>query len=207
MRNLLVKALVAVLLLANSAFAADPLPSWNDGKAKQSVVAFVNKVTKAGSPDFVPPSERIATFDNDGTLWAEQPVYFQLLFAIDRVKALAPQHPEWQTQEPFASLLKGDLKGVMAGGEKALLEIVMATHAGMTTEEFEKTVKDWLATARHPKTGKLYTEMVYQPMLELLTYLLPSAVTRGVPPPPQVVPPIPGQEIGKLRHKVVGIGR
>jgi len=171
MRNLLVKALVAVLLLANSAFAADPLPSWNDGKAKQSVVAFVNKVTKAGSPDFVPPSERIATFDNDGTLWAEQPVYFQLLFAIDRVKALAPQHPEWQTQEPFASLLKGDLKGVMAGGEKALLEIVMATHAGMTTEEFEKTVKDWLATARHPKTGKLYTEMVYQPMLELLTYL------------------------------------
>lgn len=171
MRNLFVKTLLAVLLLANSAFAADPLPSWNDGKAKQSIVNFVTKVTKAGSPDFVPAPQRIATFDNDGTLWAEQPVYFQLLFAIDRVKALAPQHPEWQTQEPFASLLKGDLKGVMAGGEKALLEIVMATHAGMTTEEFEKTVKDWLATARHPKTGKLYTEMVYQPMLEVLTYL------------------------------------
>ena len=171
MRNLFVKTLLAVLLLANSAFAADPLPSWNDRKAKQSIVNFVTKVTKAGSPDFVPAPQRIATFDNDGTLWAEQPVYFQLLFAIDRVKALAPQHPEWQTQEPFASLLKGDLKGVMAGGEKALLEIVMATHAGMTTEEFEKTVKDWLATARHPKTGKLYTEMVYQPMLEVLTYL------------------------------------
>ncbi|WP_300336637.1 HAD family hydrolase [Accumulibacter sp.] len=171
MRNLLVNALFAVVLFANSAFAADPLPSWNDGKAKQSIVNFVTKVTEAGSPDFVPAPQRIATFDNDGTLWAEQPVYFQLLFAIDRVKALAPQHPEWQTQEPFASLLKGDLKGVMAGGEKALLEIVMATHAGMTTEEFEKTVKDWLATARHPKTGKLYTEMVYQPMLEVLTYL------------------------------------
>lgn len=171
MRNLLVNALFAVVLFANSAFAADPLPSWSDGKAKQSIISFVAKVTKPGSPDFVPVPQRIATFDNDGTLWAEQPVYFQLLFAIDRVKALAPQHPEWQTQEPFASLLKGDLKGVMAGGEKALLEIVMATHAGMTTEEFEKTVKDWLATARHPKTGKLYTEMVYQPMLEVLAYL------------------------------------
>lgn len=171
MRNLLVKTLLAVLLFSNSAFAADPLPSWSDGKAKQSIISFVAKVTKPGSPDFVPAPQRIATFDNDGTLWAEQPVYFQLLFAIDRVKALAPQHPEWQTQEPFASLLKGDLKGVMAGGEKALLEIVMATHAGMTTEEFEKTVKDWLATARHPKTGKRYTEMVYQPMLEVLTYL------------------------------------
>lgn len=171
MRNLLAKTLFALLLLANAAFAADPLPSWNDGPAKQSIINFVTKVTKAGSPDFVPEPERIATFDNDGTLWSEQPMYFQLLFAVDRVKALAPQHPEWQTQEPFASLLKGDMKGVMAGGEKALLELVMATHAGMTTEEFDKTVKDWLATARHPKTGKRYTEMVYQPMLEVLTYL------------------------------------
>jgi len=171
MRNLLAKTLFALLLLANAAFAADPLPSWNDGPAKQSIINFVTKVTKAGSPDFVPVPERIATFDNDGTLWSEQPMYFQLLFAVDRVKALAPQHPEWQTQEPFASLLKGDMKGVMAGGEKALLELVMATHAGMTTEEFDKTVKDWLATARHPKTGKRYTEMVYQPMLEVLTYL------------------------------------
>ena len=171
MRNLLAKTLFALLLLANAAFAADPLPSWNDGPAKQSIINFVTKVTKAGSPDFVPEPERIATFDNDGTLWSEQPMYFQLLFTVDRVKALAPQHPEWQTQEPFASLLKGDMKGVMAGGEKALLELVMATHAGMTTEEFDKTVKDWLATARHPKTGKRYTEMVYQPMLEVLTYL------------------------------------
>jgi phosphoserine phosphatase len=128
-------------------------------------------VTKEGSSDFVPAPERIATFDNDGTLWAEQPMYFQLLFALDRVKTLAPQHPEWKDKEPFASLLKGDVKGALAGGEPAIFQIVMATHAGMTTEEFEKIVKDWIATARHPKTKKPYTEMVYQPMLELLAYL------------------------------------
>lgn len=129
------------------------------------------KVTKKDSPDFVPPNERIATFDNDGTLWAEQPMYFQLLFALDRVKALAPQHPEWKEKEPFASLLKGDVKGALAGGEHAMLDIVMATHAGMTTEEFEKLVKDWIAIAKHPKTARPYTEMVYQPMLEVLDYL------------------------------------
>jgi hypothetical protein len=151
--------------------AADPLPSWNDGKAKQSIIAFVAKVTKEGSPDFVSPAERIATFDNDGTLWVEQPMYFQLLFALDRVKVLAPQHPEWKDKEPFASLLNGDVKAALAGGEHAILEIVMATHAGMTTEEFEKVVKDWLATARHPTTKRPYTEMVYQPMLEVLAYL------------------------------------
>jgi phosphoglycolate phosphatase-like HAD superfamily hydrolase len=151
--------------------ATDALPSWNDGKAKQSILAFVEKVTTTGSPDFVPPAERIATFDNDGTLWAEQPMYFQLFFALDRVKALAPKHPEWKGKEPFASLLKGDVKAALAGGDKAILEIVMATHAGMTTEEFEQTVKDWLASAKHPKTGRLYTEMVYQPMLEVLAYL------------------------------------
>jgi phosphoserine phosphatase len=149
----------------------DPLPSWNDGKAKQSIIAFVAKVTEAGSSDFVPPAERIATFDNDGTLWAEQPMYCQLLFALDRVQALAPRHPEWKDKEPFASLLKGDVKGTLAGGEHALLEIVMATHAGMTTAEFEKIVEDWIATARHPTTRQPYTEMVYQPMLELLAYL------------------------------------
>jgi phosphoserine phosphatase len=154
-----------------SALAADPLSSWNDGNAKQSIVVFVEKVTTKGSPDFVPVSERIATFDNDGTLWAEQPMYFQLIFALDRVKVLAPQHPEWKDREPFASVLKGDMKSALAGGEHALLEMVMATHAGMTTEEFAKIAKDWFATAKHPKTGKLYTEMVYQPMLELLTYL------------------------------------
>ena len=126
---------------------------------------------QAGSPDFVPVPERIATFDNDGTLWCEQPLPVQLYFALDRVKALAPQHPEWKTKEPFASLLKGDLNTALAGGDHALLELIMATHAGMTTEEFEQIVKDWIATAKHPKTGKLFTEMVYQPMLELLAYL------------------------------------
>lgn len=151
--------------------AADPLPSWNDGKSKQSITAFVEKVTKEGSADFVPVPERIATFDNDGCLWAEQPMYFQFFFALDRVKALAPQHPEWKEKEPFASLLKGDMKAALAGGEASLVQIVMATHAGLTTEEFEKAVSDWIATAKHPKTGKLYTEMVYQPMMELLTYL------------------------------------
>jgi hypothetical protein len=151
--------------------SADPLPSWNDGETKQSVVKFVNEVTKPDSPDFVPPAERIATFDNDGTLWVEKPMYVQLYFALDRVKALAPQHPEWKDEEPFASLLKGDVKAVAAGGQKSILEIVMATHAGMTTQEFETIVKDWIATARHPETKRLFTEMVYQPMLELLAYL------------------------------------
>ena len=151
--------------------ADDPLPSWNDGKAKQSIISFTEKVTTPGTPDFVPPPERIATFDNDGTLWAEKPMYFQLFFALDRVKELAPKHPEWKDKEPFASLLKGDVKAALAGGQKAAVEIVMATHTGMTTTEFEKIVKDWIATARHPQTKRLYTEMVYQPMLELLAFL------------------------------------
>src|SRR6266567_8264562 len=171
MKNSLNKALLGLLLFVNAAFAADPLPSWNDGPAKQSIITFVEKVTKEGSPSFVPIPERIATFDNDGTLWCEQPVPVQFYFAVDRVKALAPQHPEWKTKEPFASLLKGDLNTALAGGDHALLEIVMATHAGMTTAEFERIVKDWLATAKHPKTGKHFTEMVYQPMIELLAYL------------------------------------
>jgi phosphoserine phosphatase len=151
--------------------AADPLPSWNDTAPKQAIIAFVGKVTKEGSPDFVPEAERIATFDNDGTLWAEQPMYFQAFFIFDRIKTLAPQHPEWQEKEPFASVLKGDVKAALAGGERALMEMAMATHAGMTTEEFEQIVKDWLATAKHPTTKRPYTEMVYQPMLELLAYL------------------------------------
>jgi len=164
--------LCVLLLAVVGAYAQnDPLPSWNDGKAKQSIVAFVEKVTMEGSPDFVPVAERIATFDNDGTLWAEQPMYFQLAFALDRVKTLAPQHPEWKDKEPFASLLKGDLKAALAGGEPAIFQIVMATHAGMTTGEFEQIVKDWIATAKHPTKKRHYTEMVYQPMLELLTYL------------------------------------
>jgi haloacid dehalogenase-like hydrolase len=156
---------------ASTAAAADPLPSWNDTASKKAIVAFVQGTTTAGSPDFVPVPERIAVFDNDGTLWAEQPMYVQAFFMIDRVKALAPQHPEWKTKEPFASLLKGDMKGVAAAGEKGAIEMLAATHTGMTTEEFNRTVSEWIATARHPTTGKLCTEMVYQPMLELLAYL------------------------------------
>jgi len=164
--------LVGILALSTAAArAADPLPSWNDGKAKQSIIQFVAKVTTEGTADSVPPAERIAVFDNDGTLWAEQPMYFQFAFALDRVKALAPQHPEWKDKEPFASLLRGDVKGALAGGEPAIVQIVMATHAGMTTEEFDTIVRNWAASARHPKTGRLYTQMVYQPMLELLAYL------------------------------------
>jgi phosphoglycolate phosphatase-like HAD superfamily hydrolase len=165
-------ALVAIILAGlTTAQAQDPLPSWNDTAPKKAVFAFVAKVTKEGSPDFVPPAERIATFDNDGTLWAEQPLYFQLFFAVDRVKVLAPQHSEWKEKEPFASLLKGDVKAALAGGEKAIGEIVMVTHSGMTTDEFDKIVKEWISTAKHPEKKCLFTELVYQPMLELLAYL------------------------------------
>jgi phosphoserine phosphatase len=163
-------ALLSILWITQL-IAADPLPSWNEGAAKASIVAFVEKVTREGSPEFVPVAERVATFDNDGTLWAEQPVYFQAFFAFDRVKALAPQHPEWKDKEPYASVLRGDTKAVLAGGEKALLELVMATHAGVTTEEFEGIVKEWISSARHPITKRQFASMVYQPMLELLAYL------------------------------------
>jgi hypothetical protein len=156
---------------ADATLAADPLPSWNDGPAKQGIFSFVEKVTKEGSPSFVPVPERIATFDNDGTLWCEQPVPVQVYFTLDRVKALVSQHPEWKTEEPFASLLKGDFRATLAAGDEALLEIVMATHAGMSTVEFGRIVEDWIATAKHPQTGRLFTEMTYQPMLELLAYL------------------------------------
>jgi len=151
--------------------ATDPLPSWNDTAPKKAIIAFVEKVTKEGSPDFVPPAERIATFDNDGTLWAEQPAYFQILFALDRVKALASEHPEWKTKSPFNKLLSTPKEERVPVTEHELMEIIVVAHSGMTTEEFEKTVRDWIATAKHPKTGKLYTEMVYQPMLELLAFL------------------------------------
>lgn len=164
----------ALLLLAlglNLARAQDPLPSWRDTGPKKAIVAFVERVTKEGSPDCVPPAERIATFDNDGTLWSEQPMYFQFLFAVDRVKALAPHRPEWKVKEPFAAVLKGDMKKVVAAGEKGALELVAATHTGMTTEEFTKTVTDWMATATHPKTGRHYNQMIFQPMVELLAYL------------------------------------
>lgn len=159
------------LLATAMASAPDPLPSWNDGPSKAAIIEFVGKVTNEGSSDFVPESQRIATFDNDGTLWSEQPAYFQLLFAIDRVKELAPQHPEWKNEQPFKAVLEGDMKALAAAGEKGLLQLVMATHAGMTTTEFEMIVKDWIATARHPVSKRPYTEMVFQPMLELLDYL------------------------------------
>jgi hypothetical protein len=160
---------------ASARVAADPLPSWNDGAAKQALVNFVSRVTKEGSPDFVPVPERIATFDNDGTLWSEQPIYVQFAFALDRVRELAPQHPEWKTKEPFKSVLAGDVKKALAGGDKALVDIVMATHTGMTSEEFAGIVGRWFATARHPKYGRPYTECVYQPMLEVLAYLRANA--------------------------------
>jgi phosphoglycolate phosphatase-like HAD superfamily hydrolase len=151
--------------------AADPLPSWNDGATKKSIVDFVKRVTTPNSPEFVPESERIATFDNDGTLWAEQPVYVQVRFALDRVKALVPQHPEWRRKQPFKKLLNTPPDQNVAVSEAELMAMLVATHTGMTTAEFEQIVKDWIATARDPKTGRLYTEMVYQPMLELLAYL------------------------------------
>lgn len=164
-------ALAMAMTISMVTAAADPLPTWNDGPAKRSIISFVERVTAKGSPDFVPVAERIAVFDNDGTLWGEKPVPVQLFFAFDRVKALAPQHPEWKDQEPFASLLKGDLKAAAAGGERAIMELVMATHTGMTTLEFETIVKDWISTAQHPETGKRFVDMTYQPMLEVLTYL------------------------------------
>lgn len=164
-------ALLTWCCITNLIQAQDPLPSWNETAAKKAIVAFVEKVTTEGAPTFVPVPERIAVFDNDGTLWAEQPLYFQAIFIFDRIKALAPEHPEWQTKEPFASILKGDHKGIAAAGEKGMAAALAATHTGMTTEEFSKAVTDWITNAKHPKTGKLYTEMVYQPMLELLAYL------------------------------------
>jgi len=170
--NRLAVTLAAMLILVTGLVrAADPLPSWNDTDTKKAVIGFVERVTKEGSPDFVPVPERIATFDNDGTLWSEQPMYFQAFYVFARIKEMAPQHPEWTVTEPFASILKGDMKTALAGGEKALVALVMATHAGMTTDEFEKSVTDWITTAKHPKTGRPFTEMVFQPMLELLAYL------------------------------------
>jgi phosphoglycolate phosphatase-like HAD superfamily hydrolase len=174
-RRYALQILSAWLTLALPAFSwaqiSEPLPSWNDTAPKKAIVAFVEKVTKEDTPDFVPAADRIATFDNDGTLWCEQPIYFQGLFIFDRIKALAPEHPEWKEKEPFASVLKGDVKAALAGGEKALTELVETTHAGMTVDQFARTVAEWLTTARHPKFNRPYTELVYQPMLELLAYL------------------------------------
>jgi phosphoglycolate phosphatase-like HAD superfamily hydrolase len=172
MRSRLLRPVLAAALLAGCAAltADDPLPSWNDGPAKESVTGFVRRVTTPG-PEFVPEPERIAVFDNDGTLWAEQPLYVQAQFALDRVRALGPRRPEWAAKEPFASALRGDDAAALDSGEHAALEIVLASHAGTTPEEFDAAVRDWLASARHPATGRPYTDMVYVPMLELLDHL------------------------------------
>ena len=166
----IIKLFFALVLasVSQTAAAQDPLPSWNDGDAKKAIVEFVTKVTAEGSTDFVPTVERVATFDNDGTLWVEQPMYTQLAFALDRVKALAPTHPEWKEKQPFKAVLEGDMKALVALGDRGLLELILTTHAGMTTDEFSKIVTDWLATARHPRFNQPYTALVYQPMLELL---------------------------------------
>ena len=173
-RRALLSLLLAFGLCGHpSAFAQapDPLPSWNDGAVKKSITDFVARVTTQGGADFVPLDQRIATFDNDGTLWAEQPIYFQVQFALDRVKAMAPMHPEWKNREPFKTVLSGDVKALARLGEKGLLQVMAATHSGMTVEDFSKTVADWIAGARHPRFNRPYTDMIYQPMLELLAYL------------------------------------
>lgn len=149
----------------------DPLPSWNDGPVKTSIIDFVTAATNEGEPDFIPVEERIATFDNDGTLWSEQPYYFQLAFMFDRVKAMAKDHPEWKERQPFKAVLEGDAKALLAGGEKGLEELMAATHAGITVAEFTAAVREWVETARHPRFNRPYTDLVFQPMLELLTYL------------------------------------
>ena len=167
----LVTCLFLLMLTAIAPAASDPLPSWNDGPSKSAINAFVRAVTDQSGPDYVRPSARIAVFDNDGTLWSEKPVYFQLFFAMDRVRQLAPRHPQWKTQQPFKAVLENDIKTLAASGKKGLLELVMATHSGMTTDEFSDIVQRWLKTAQHPTLRKPYTELVFEPMLELLAYL------------------------------------
>ena len=170
-RRTILAGAAALLVIPAALAQSDPLPSWNDTAPKAAIIEFVEKVSKEGSPDFVAEPERIAVFDNDGTLWIEQPMYVQLAFALDRVKAEAPNHPEWATTQPFQAVLEGDMKALAAAGEKGLVELIMTTHAGMTVTQFQTIVTDWIATARHPRFNKPYTELVYQPMLELLAYL------------------------------------
>jgi phosphoglycolate phosphatase-like HAD superfamily hydrolase len=204
------------LLFVRESWAAEPLASWNDSDARDAIVSFVEKTTTPGSDDFVPVTERIAVFDNDGTLWSEQPLYFQAFYMFDRVRELAPEHPEWKTEEPFASILKNDVKGALAGGESALLKIAMATHASISTEEFAAEVTDWMQTARHPGTGKLFTEMIFQPMLEVLEFLRANGyqtfiVSGGgidfMRPWTEAVYGIPPQQVvgssGKAEYKVI----
>jgi phosphoserine phosphatase len=169
--TLLASSVAGLVGESGSQAQSDPLPSWNDGATKQAILSFVGDVTREGSPGFVPAAERVATFDNDGTLWCEQPMYVQLAFALARVKELAPMHPEWKTTQPFQAVLEGDMAALAASGEKGLVEIIAVTHAGMTSEEFAKIVSNWLASARHPRFKRPYTELVYVPMLELMAYL------------------------------------
>jgi phosphoglycolate phosphatase-like HAD superfamily hydrolase len=170
-RSLALTVLLLVSLLPYAHAQTDPLPSWNSTGPKQAIVNFVQHVTRQDSPDFVPVDQRIATFDNDGTLWVEQPMYVQLAFVIDRVHQLAPQHPAWKTTQPFQGVLEGDMKAVAATGEKGLMQLMAATHTGMTSDEFQKIVTGWIATTQHPRFKRPYTQCVYQPMLELLAYL------------------------------------
>jgi phosphoglycolate phosphatase-like HAD superfamily hydrolase len=208
-------AILAFALAAGPAAADDPLPSWNDGPSKKSILDFVAKVASKDSKSFLPPGERVAVFDNDGTLWSEQPMYFQLAFAIDRVKALAGKHPEWKEKQPFKGILEGDLKTALAGGEKAAVELLAATHTGMTTDEFHAIVLDWVKTARHPKFDRPFTDLVFQPMLEVLVYLRASGfktyiVSGGgmefMRPWAETVYGIPPEQVvgssGKLKYEV-----
>jgi hypothetical protein len=171
LKRLAMFVLVAAAWVSAAAAQTDPLPSWNDGPTKQAIIAFVTDVTREGSPDFVPVPQRIATFDNDGTLWIEQPIYVQFAFALDRVRELAPQHPEWRQTQPFKAVLEGRMEALASLGEHAAVEIVATTHAGMTPDQFLQIVKNWLATAEHPRFHRRYVELVYQPMLEVLSYM------------------------------------
>lgn len=179
-RFLLLCVSSAIFFAAGLASASEPLPSWNDGPHKQAIISFVTSVTTEGGADYVQPADRIAVFDNDGTLWTEQPGYAQLFFAVDRVRALAPQHPEWKTEEPFKSILAGDTSGLAASGKEGICKLLMATHIGMTTDEFAAIVSDWIRTATHPVRHVPYPEMVFQPMLELLQYLRENRFTTWI---------------------------
>jgi len=208
LKQLSILTLVAVFALSILAFGCstiqnksvggnvDPLPSWNDGTTKQSIVSFVEKITDKSDAGYVLPEERIATFDNDGTLWSEQPLYFQYIFAMDRVKALAPKYPEWKTKQPFKAVIEDDRQALAASGEKGVGKIIMATHAGMITADFKKSVEEWLSTAKHPRFKRLYTDMVFQPMLELLAYLRANGFKTFI---------VSGGSIGFMRPWVEGV--
>jgi phosphoglycolate phosphatase-like HAD superfamily hydrolase len=171
LRTKLAASILLFFTTCGSTYAADPLPSWNEGNTKKSILRFVDEVTKEHGAKFVAPDERIATFDNDGTLWVEQPIYTQLIFALERIKELAPQHPEWKDIEPYKSVIAGDLNNVFAAGEKAIAPLLMQTHSGMTTDEFREIARKWLETAQDARFKRLHTQLVYQPMIELLSFL------------------------------------